>query len=429
MRKFAEIHLKQDFQSSIMKFIYNLFIQIFGLLIKISSLFDAKAKKWIIGRKNIFEEIEKAISSDDKVIWMHTASLGEFEQGRPVLEALRKKCPAHKLLLTFFSPSGYEIKKNYDQVDHVFYLPLDTPKNAKRFIKLIHPELAIFVKYEFWFNYINELNKNNSPTYFISSIFRADQYFFKWYGAWFRKQLKLISHFFVQNETSIDLLNSIGIYNICLSGDTRFDRVYDLAQQCQNFPLVEKFKGEKQLFIAGSTWPPDENILIPLIEKNPELKFIIAPHETKAERVWQILKKLGSKALLFSDANEETIKKAQVLIIDSVGILAHLYQYADICYIGGGFGVGIHNIQEPVTFGKPVIFGPNFEKFREARDLLDRGGAFAINDVAELGIKTMVLLSDKNLLNTASSICISYVDEMRGATEAIMRFINTHPKI
>ncbi len=412
-----------------MKFIYNLFIQIFGFSIRLASLFDAKAKKWIIGRKTVFEEIEKAIFPNDKVIWMHTASLGEFEQGRPVLEALRKKYPVHKLVLTFFSPSGYEIRKDYDHVDHVFYLPLDSQKNAERFVRLIHPELAIFVKYEFWFNYINELNKQACPTYFISSIFRADQYFFKWYGAWFRKQLKLITHYFVQNESSIDLLNSIGIYNICLSGDTRFDRVYDLAQQCQKFPLVEKFKGKNQLFIAGSTWPSDENILIPLIEKNPKVKFIIAPHETKVERIRQILKKLSSKALLFSEATEERIENAQVLLIDSVGILAHLYQYADICYIGGGFGVGIHNIQEPVTFGRPVIFGFNFEKFREARDLLNRGGAFAINDAGELEIKAKALLNDKSFLNTASKVCISYVEEMRGATEAIMKFIDTHPKI
>lgn len=411
-----------------MKFIYNLFIQFFGLLIKFSSLFDAKAKKWIIGRKNIFAEIEKAISEDDKVIWMHTASLGEFEQGRPVLESLRKIYPDRKIVLTFFSPSGYEIRKDYDQVDHVFYLPLDTSRNAKRFVKLIHPELAIFVKYEFWYNYLNELNLQACPTYFISSIFRADQYFFKWYGTWFQKQLKLISHYFVQNETSIDLLNSIGIYNICLSGDTRFDRVYDLAQQCQVFPLVEKFKSENQLFIAGSTWPPDEDILLPLIEKNSAIKFIIAPHETKTERVRQILKKLGSKALLFSEATDETINDIQVLVIDSVGILAHLYQYADVCYIGGGFGIAIHNIQEPITFGKPVLFGPKFEKFREANDLLKRGGVFNINNAAELEAKTKTLLSNKNSLKAASNICISYVDEMRGATDAIMRFIDTHPK-
>ncbi len=412
-----------------MKFIYNLFVQIYSLLIKLASLFDVKARKWIIGRKTVFEEIENAVSPNDKIIWMHTASLGEFEQGRPVIESLRKKFPNHKIALTFFSPSGYEVRKNYDQVDHVFYLPMDTKKNAKRFVKLLHPELTIFVKYEFWYNYLNELNKLGRPVYFISSIFRADQYFFKWYAGWFREQLKLITHYFVQNENSIDLLNSIGIYNICLSGDTRFDRVYDLAQQCQQFPLIEKFKGESPLFIAGSTWSPDEEILFPLITEHQKLKFIIAPHETKTERIRQIMKKMGSKALLFSKATDETIKNAQVLIIDSVGLLAHLYQYADVCYIGGGFGVGIHNIQEPVTFGKPVIFGPNFEKFREARDLLERGGVFTIKNAAELEETTKALFTDINMLKEASIICVSYVDEMRGATDAIMRFINSHPKI
>jgi len=412
-----------------MSFIYNLFIQTYGLLISLASLFDMKAKKWVDGRKTVFDEIEGAISPEDKIIWMHTASLGEFEQGRPVLEALRKKYPDHKIVLTFFSPSGYEIRKDYDQVDYVFYLPLDTRTNAKRFVKAIHPELCIFVKYEFWFNYLNELNVHGCPIYFISTIFREDQYFFKWYGRWSCEQLKLISHFFVQNEASIDLLNSIGIYNICLSGDTRFDRVYDLAQQCQSFPLVETFKGENQLFIAGSTWSPDEDLLLPLIENNPAVKFIIAPHETKTERLRQIMKKLGSKALLFSEAKEENTKDVQVLVIDSVGILAHLYQYADICYIGGGFGVAIHNIQEPVTFGKPVMFGPKFEKFKEARDLLKRGGVFTIKNATELNEITKVLLSDKKILKAASDKCIAYVDEMRGATDSIMRFINSHPKI
>lgn len=411
-----------------MRFFYFLFILSYGLLIRLASIFNAKAKEWVKGRTTIFEEIENVISSDDKVIWMHTASLGEFEQGRPVLEALRKKHPEHKLVLTFFSPSGYAIRKDYDQVDHVFYLPLDTPKNAKRFLRLIHPDIAIFVKYEFWYNYLKELNLQACKTYFISSIFRADQYFFKWYAAWFRKQLKMISHYFVQNESSVDLLNSIGIYTVCLSGDTRFDRVYDLAQQCQKFPLIEKFKGNKQLFIAGSTWPPDEDLLRSLIEKNPELKFIIAPHETKTERIRQIMNSMGTKAQLFSEAKEETMKDYQVLIIDSVGILAHLYQYADVCYIGGGFGIAIHNIQEPITFGKPVMFGPKFNKFREANDLLERGGVFTINNAVELETKTSLLLSDEKLLKEASDICISYVNEMRGATDAIMKFINSHPK-
>ena len=412
-----------------MKFFYNLFISIYALSIKLASLFEPKAKKWIAGRKNLFEKIENAIQPNDRVIWIHTASLGEFEQGRTVIESLRKTYPNHKLVLTFFSPSGYEIRKNYDQVDHIFYLPIDSKKNAKRFVNLLHPEVALFVKYEFWFNYINELKLQGSKLLFVSSVFRSDQYFFKWYGTWFREQLKLIDHYFVQDDATVDILNSIEIYNICLSGDTRFDRVYDLAQQPQKFPIIEKFKNGKQLFIAGSTSPPDEEILLPLIAKNPDVKFIIAPHDTKNERVRQILKKLSSKAIRFSEANEKNINDFQVLVIDSIGILAHIYQCATICYIGGGFGVTIHNIQEAVTYGKPVLFGPKFEKFREARDLIERGGAFNVNNSNELETQTNLLLSDKTILNKASQTCIQYVNEMRGATQAIMLFIELQLKI
>lgn len=405
---------------------YTLFIRFYGLMIRLVSLFNTKAKAWILGRRDIFENIEKAIKAEDKVIWMHTASLGEFEQGRPVLEALRKKYPDYKLVLTFFSPSGYEIRKNYDQVDHVFYLPLDTPQRAKRFVKSVHPELAIFVKYEFWYNYLKVLKKAGVKTIFISSIFRPEQHFFKWYGKWFRKQLKLIEHFFVQTDISADLLYNIGINTVCINGDTRFDRVYDLAQQCDQYPVVETFKEDKPLFIAGSTWPPDEEILFPFIEKNPEVKFIIAPHDTKTERVNQIVKKLNAKTLKFSDLEGKRTEDYQVLVIDSIGKLAHLYQYADLCYIGGGFGVAIHNIQEPVTFGKPVLFGPKFEKFREARDLIERGGAFNVTDFSELEKIANQLLENKDKLKSASDICIRYVDEMRGATQAIMRFIETN---
>ena len=409
-----------------MRLLYNLFVSLYGFSIRLAALFNPKAKLWVAGRKNSFEKLQNTIPSNEKIIWVHTASLGEFEQGRTLIEALRDRYTDHKILLTFFSPSGYEIRKDYDQVDSVFYLPLDTPKNARRFVKIVKPHFAIFVKYEFWYNYLRELNRFGADVYYVSSIFRKNQYFFKWYGQWFRKQLKLITHFFVQTDVSADTLNKIGIFNICVSGDTRFDRVYELAQKAQEFPIVEKFKGKHQLFIAGSTWGPDENILYPLIEKNPGLKFIIAPHEIG--RVAGILGKLENKAIAFSKVTTENVNDYQVLVVDSIGKLAHLYQYADVCYIGGGFGTAIHNIQEPVTFGKPVMFGPKFEKFKEAVDLIRRGGAFNVNNVAELEKTTTKLLGDSGALAAASRICKDYVDEMRGATRAVMNFLQINLK-
>lgn len=411
-----------------MRFIYTFIIWFHHFLIYLASLFDTKAKKWIKGRKNLFKKIENAIQPDDHVIWMHAASLGEFEQGQPVLETIRKTYPTHKIILTFFSPSGYDIRKNYDQVDHVFYLPSDTFRNAKKFIKLIRPELAIFVKYEFWFNFLKVLQSNKCQTIFISSIFRKGQYFFKWYGGWFRKHLRGVDHYFVQNISSQQLLSHIGIQNVSVAGDSRFDRVYNLAKNCTKIPLAKKFKNNSPLLIAGSTWPPDEEIIFPLIEKMPNIKFIIAPHDVKDERIKQITKKLGDKAIRFSIAKNQKIDHYQVLIIDSIGLLAQLYQYANVCYIGGGFGVAIHNIQEPITFGKPVMFGPKFEKFQEAIDLIKRRGAFCVNNTNELELITNQLINDSELLQKTSDICIRYVDEMRGATSKIMKFLKDNSK-
>lgn len=409
-----------------MKHLYNFFIKLYGFIIKVSALFNSKAGKWVRGRHAIFEQLQDAIPPNRKIIWVHTASLGEFEQGRTLIEALRNRYTDYQILLTFFSPSGYEIRKDYDQVDFVFYLPLDTPKNARRFVSIVRPQFAIFVKYEFWYNYLHELHNFGSDIYYISSIFRKNQYFFKWYGKWFREQLKLITHFFVQTDTSADILNEIGIYNICISGDTRFDRVYQLSQKAEKFPLVEKFKSENKLFIAGSTWGPDESIIYPYIEKNPEIKFVIAPHDVN--RADGIIKKLKNKAIAFSNVTDETLSNYQVLVIDSIGKLAHLYQYADICYIGGGFGSAIHNIQEPVTFGKPVMFGPKFEKFKEAVDLIERGGAFNVNNTEDLNQTAKKLLGNHKALMDASQTCKDYIDEMRGATQAVMNFLQINLK-
>ena len=412
-----------------MSFFYNFFIYLYYLAILIASVFNKKAALWIKGRKNIFKKLRSSISEDAKIIWFHAASLGEFEQGKPVLDAFKKKYPQYKILLTFFSPSGYEIRKNYKQADFVFYLPIDTLQNTRKFIKIVNPEKAFFIKYEFWFNYLKTLKKAKIPIYFISSVFREEHHFFKWYGRWFRKQLKTITYFFVQNEKSKNLINSIGLSNVIVSGDTRFDSVKELAKESKEFPLIEKFKNGNSLFIAGSTWPPDEDKIFHLINKNNKnLKFIIAPHETGEDRINSICKFKNDKTIKFSELSsakllDEEIINAKILIIDSIGILKHLYKYATITYIGGGFGADIHNIQEPVTFGKPVIFGPKYQKFEEAVDLVELGGAFTITNQQELIKIIEKLLNDEAFYNHCSDICKKYISSKLGATKRIIKKI------
>ena len=353
-------------------------------------------------------------------------------------------------MLTFFSPSGYEIRKNYEGADYIFYLPLDTARNARKFIDLVRPSVAVFVKYEFWFRYLDVLYKNKIPVYVISAIFRPDQHFFKWYGAWTRKQLRKVSRFFVQDEQSKELLRSFGIQQVTVSGDTRFDRVASVADKAKPFPLVEKFAGSKAVFLAGSTWPADEQLIINLINAyGDRMKFIIAPHEVGKQRMTDLKLAVGQlavgqsaaklknskpstpnsalsthhsalKAVLFSELNEENAQNSQILIIDGIGYLSNLYQYATIAYIGGGFGAGIHNILEAAAFGKPVIFGPKYEKFKEANDLIDAGGAFSIVNSEQLNNRTVELLDDEHLQQKASDICSEYVDRKKGATKAII---------
>lgn len=407
-----------------MNFLYNIFISVFGWIVLFAALANKKAAKWVNGRKVVFETLFKLVSSQDKFIWIHCASLGEFEQGRPIIEGLKKSWPDHKILLSFFSPSGYEIRKNYEYADFVTYLPLDTISNAKKFIGIINPKLVIFVKYEFWFNYLAELKKQQIPVIFISSIFRPDQYFFKSYGSWFRMALKNIDHFFVQNEESKELLQNIGINQVTTCGDTRFDRVYQLAQNPLKFEIVEAFKGDQQLIVAGSTWPQDEEQLIPMIEQFPELKFVIAPHEVHASRIEQIQKKIGSKAILLSTAKINELDHYKVLIVDSIGVLAHLYQYATIAYIGGGFKTGLHNIQEPVTFGIPVVFGPKFQKFQEANDLIKLKGAFTIKNSNELHEMISNLINKKEMYHNACQTNKNYVNQSVGASKIILDYLN-----
>ena len=405
-----------------MSLLYQITIYGYLLIIRIASLFNNKAKLWIKGRKNIFNNIKNAIDSDSKIAWFHAASLGEFEQGRPVIEAFRKKFPGHKIILTFFSPSGYEIRKNYDGADYVFYLPPDTKRNAVRFIETVNPEIAVFIKYEFWFNYLKVLHKKNIPTIVISAIFRKEQHFFKWYGGWFRKMLKNISRFYVQNEESKMLLNSIDIDNVTVSGDTRFDRVMAIAESTKSFPAVENFTANKKVFLGGSTWPQDEELIHKLaVESDDNVKFIIAPHEIHKERIKSIEELFtGFKTVKYSEATDRNVTEAKVLIVDGMGFLSGLYQYCHIAYIGGGFGKGIHNILEAATYGKPVIFGPRYEKFREARDLVKLKGAFSVSNAIKLHEITEKLLSDNQYYNVTSEVCRNYVEDKTGATLMII---------
>ena len=407
-----------------MNLLYNIAIYLYLAAINVASLFNKKAKRWINGRKNQFELLKPKIKQEDRIFWFHASSLGEFEQGRPVMEKVKKEFPQIKILLTFFSPSGYEIRKNYEVADYVFYMPIDTKKNAVKFIDVVKPEMVFFIKYEFWFNYIDCLFKKNIPVYFFSVIFRKDQYFFKWYGSWFRQKLKKINWFFVQNIDSIDLLKSIQIDNVSLCGDTRFDRVFEVTQNKKSFPLIEKFCGKSKIVLAGSSWPADEDILAEYSKtSDPEVKFIIAPHEIDKEHIESIIQKLKAPFIKYSEISGDNITDKKVLIVDCIGILLHLYQYASFAYVGGGFGKSIHNILEAATFGKPVIFGPNFNKFQEAKDLIKLGGAFKIRNYDDLRTISDKFLSNETYLNERSIICSNYVKENTGATKIIFNKI------
>ena len=394
-----------------MRTLYNISIHFYVIGIYISSLFNAKANQWVKGRKNIFTSIEKAINNHKNIVWFHCSSLGEYEQGKPIIEAYKAKSPTHKILLTFFSPSGYEVRKGAPLADFVFYLPADTKSNAKRFISIVKPIKAIFVKYEFWFNYMAELNKQNIPFYSVSAIFRDEQAFFK--CKWWAKQLKNVTHFFVQDKNSVKLLNTISFNNNTISGDSRFDSVLSNTQNPVRIPLIETFSKSKPTIICGSTWPKDEILLVKYIKDHPENNYIIAPHELQNISALQI----QTNALLFSGACDTNISNSNILIIDSVGMLSNIYQYADIAYIGGGFGVGIHNILEAVAFGLPVIFGPNYQKSNEATELINKRGAVSISNYTEL-------TSAIDFFNAFDkSIAINYIQENSGATRSIIAHI------
>ena len=399
-----------------MLIIYNISIKLYYLVVIIASFFNVKAKALVQGRR-----VQKVLPLP-KSIWFHFASLGEFEQGRPVLEEVKKKYADHKIVITFFSPSGYEVRKNTVFADTVYYLPLDSAKNAREFIDAIKPSIVVFTKYEYWYHYFNELHRRQIPLYVISAIFRPKQIFFKWYGGLHRKILSKVTRFFVQDEASKELLKSIGINNVLISGDTRFDRVWTNASTPKPLPLIEAFVEEHKVFIAGSTWPPDEDLVIPLIERHPDWKFIFAPHEIGEDKVLRLINAIpAGKTMRFSEfPRMSDISGCQVLVIDNIGMLSSLYQYGDIAYIGGGFGVGIHNTLEAAAFGLPVIFGPNYERFKEARDLITLQGGFTINNAEELKQLTDKLVFDDEYREETGQVCSKYVAKSKGATELIM---------
>jgi 3-deoxy-D-manno-octulosonic-acid transferase len=404
-----------------MRIFYNIGIGLYYLLAWLISPWNRKAKLWIRGRRGWYGELARAFTPDARVIWVHCASLGEFEQGRPVIEALKERCPDRKILLTFFSPSGYEKRKDYPLADHVMYLPLDTARNARRLVGSVPLEMALFVKYEFWFHFLSRLKKMGVPVYLASGIFRPDQVFFRWYGGWYRRILENFSHIFVQGEASFSLLTKYGLERVSVAGDTRFDRVSQLAQSEYSNPALEAFAAGSTVIIAGSTWEPDEVLLEEAVNKLPShLKWIIAPHELSESHLEKLRKRFPG-SVLFTASGSGFPPGTRVVIVNTIGHLSHLYRYGTLAYIGGGFGKGIHNILEAATFGLPVLFGPNYRKFSEAIDLLERGGAFVVSGTTELLSTVHQQVVNPDLLKTTSEIASKYVAERLGATSRIVQ--------
>jgi 3-deoxy-D-manno-octulosonic-acid transferase len=405
-----------------MLFIYNLIVQFANFLLKIIALFSPKIKLFVEGRKVVFEILASKIKPTDRTIWFHAASLGEYEQGLPVIEKIKEKYPAHKIVVTFFSPSGYEVRKNNTVADVTVYLPLDTQKNALQFLKLVHPEMVFFIKYEYWPNYLNELRKMETPTYLISGIFREKQVFFKWYGGFYRKALEAFTYFFVQNDRSKKLLFQLGKTNVAISGDTRFDRVATILEKDNTLDFIEAFKNDTLTIVVGSSWPKDESLLVDYINKTHEkVKFIIAPHNIKSEQIQELKKTISKKTVLFSEKEAKNLADFDVFIIDTIGILTNIYSYADIAYVGGGFGnPGVHNILEPATFGVPIIIGPNFSHFAEATALVNMEGCISIANKNELSDAFSNLIRNEDIRNEKGHICSTFVQMNKGATAIIL---------
>ena len=420
--------------------IYNLIIYLYSLGVAIYSRFNEKVRKMWRGEHEAFRILKEMVDPDAKYVWFHAASLGEFEQGRPLMEQLRKEHPEYKILLTFFSPSGYEVRKNYEGADIITYLPLDTITNARRFLRLIRPVMAFFIKYEFWYNYLHILKHRNVPVYSVSSIFRPDQVFFKWYGRQYGRVLNCFTHFFVQNELSKELLAKIGIHNVSIVGDTRFDRVLQIKEAAKQLPIVEAFievRGEKQevrdyqkphVFVAGSSWPPDEEIFIKFFNAHPDWKLIIAPHVIGEDHLKQIEKLLeGRKVIRYSECSDysenseclERLADADVLIVNCFGLLSSIYHYGDVAYVGGGFGVGIHNLLEAAVWDVPVFFGPNNQRFQEAQGLKKSGG-FEISNYEDFEKQMNRFMADEAYLKDQGRMAGQYVKGRAGATQEVL---------
>lgn len=404
-----------------MAIFYNIGIYAYTFAIRLAAPFHEKAALWVKGRKGIRGKILSLPRGKERLIWFHAASLGEFEQGRPVMEALKQANPDLKILLTFFSPSGYEIRKNYAGADYIFYLPSDTSRNASCFIRHFRPDAAVFIKYEFWYNYLKELHRHQIPTYLISAIFRREQPFFKRWGTLHRRMLGFFTRLFVQDEESVALLTSLGIQNIQQTGDTRFDRVEQIAKAAQDIEKVERFCNGQPAVVCGSTWPPDEELLFDYINTDKSgYKWILAPHEIGETHIKSILEKCKKRAVRYSilSTSPETY---DVLIIDCIGLLSAVYRYGKIAYIGGGFGAGIHNTLEAAVYGIPVIFGPKYQKFKEAVQLIRQGGAFSIHNARELQEVLGSLIQHPSIAETAGQHARAYVESQLGATQVILK--------
>ncbi|MFD2571437.1 3-deoxy-D-manno-octulosonic acid transferase [Spirosoma soli] len=402
--------------------LYNTGILAYQFLLRLVAPFNPKARQWINGRRNWTDALSKKLSGNTSpVAWFHAASLGEFEQGRPVIEAFRAQYPDYRILLTFFSPSGYEVQKNYKDADCIMYLPADTPSNAQQFVSLVKPKLVFFIKYEFWHNYLNALQANHVPILLFSAIFRPNQLFFKPYGSFYRNLLAHFAHILVQNQESVELLKAIHVNNVTLAGDTRFDRVAQVASAKQEIPIARAFKDSQPLLVVGSAWPDDMNVLIPFVNGfDKSLKVIIAPHEINDAEIEQWRRQLTKSSIRFSQATETTAPNADVLFIDNIGMLSSLYQYGNFAFIGGAFKQGLHNVLEPATFGMPIFFGPDYSKFQEAVDLVDEEAAFPVNTADEL-MATFNSQYENSLL--AAQRSRNYVQRNIGATAQVMKVV------
>lgn len=402
---------------------YHIAIYLYLIGVAILSLFNRKVKKMWKGEREAVKTLREKVDPSAKYIWFHAASLGEFEQGRPLIEYIRKHYPSYKILLTFFSPSGYEVRKDYEHADIVCYLPLDTVFNARRFLNAIHPSMVFFIKYEFWYNYLHILKKRNIPVYSVSSIFRPNQIFFRWYAYNYRKVLKCFTHFFVQNEKSKELLSTIGIYNVDVVGDTRFDRVLDIKEQAKDLPLVQTFIANKPTFVAGSSWAPDEQIFIKYFNEHPNWKLIIAPHVVNKEHIDSIKAQISGRVVLYSEASKADVETADCMIIDCYGLLSSIYRYGNIAYVGGGFGVGIHNVLEAAVWNIPVIFGPNNRNFIEARNLITASGGFEISSYANFEALMQRFSQSPAFLEQSGNNAGQFVKDFTGATTRVLSHI------